>query len=159
MAIPDPRAQLDAREAELIRALRGQEHSTDLDPRMVSLAAEGITRKRMRALARTCPALRRDLGPAYEERFAAFAKTHPPREGGAVADALSFGEAVASEQALSTAAITEMLVIRSSITGTKRELRARRGPYIALRPVRRPPGLIVVIRLPGLGLKVFSTGH
>ena len=111
MAIPDRRAQLDAREAELIRALHGGEPPPGLDERMIALASAGITRKRMRQLARTCPALRRDVGPSYEERFTAFAKTNPPRDRGAIADALAFGRAVASEQALTKAAIKELLII------------------------------------------------
>ncbi len=124
---------------------------------MIALASAGITRKRMRALARTCPALTRDLGASYERRFAAFAKTNPPRDGGAIADALAFGRAVASEQALTKAATKELLVIRSSTTIRHGQLRSRRGPYLALRWLRRPPALIIVVRVPRLGLKVFST--
>jgi hypothetical protein len=95
---------------------------------MIALASAGITRKRMRAVARTCPALTHDLGSGYEKRFAAFAKANPPRDGGAITDALAFGLAVASEQALSKAAIKELLVIRSANTIRHGQLRSRRGP-------------------------------
>lgn len=157
MALSDRRAHLDAREAELIRALHGEEAPAGLDQRMIALASVGITRKRTRALARACPALARDLGPSYEGRFAAFAKANPPRDGGTITDALAFGRTVESERALSKAAVKELLVIRSANTIKRGELRSRRGPYLAWRWVRQPPALIIVVRVPRLGLKAFST--
>lgn len=157
MTVPDPRARLEAREAELIRALRGQEPPPGLDPRMVAMAAAGITRKRTRQLARTCPALIRDLGPSYEKRFAAFAEHNPPHDAGAIADALAFGRAVAAEQTLSKAATIELMLIRSSARIRHGDLRSRRAPYMALKWIRQPAALMIVIRVPRLGPKVFST--
>ena len=157
MTAPDPRARLEAREAELIRALRRGQPPPGLDARMVAMASAGITRKRTRQLARTCPALIRDLGPTYEERFAAFAQLNPPCDGGAIVDGLAFGSAIAAERALSKAATIELMLIHSSVRIRHGELRSRPAPYVALKWLRQPAALIVVIRVPRLGLKVFST--
>lgn len=157
MTQPDRRSRLEAREAELVRALRGGDPPPGLDERMIALTSAGITRKRTRQVAGAFPALASDLGADYQERFAAFAKTNPPRHGGAIADGLAFGRAVASEQPLSKAATIERMATRSSITFRHAELRPRRAPYIALGCLTRPATLILVVRIPPLGTRVFST--
>jgi hypothetical protein len=44
----DARTRLEAREAELVRALNGGPPAEGIDERMTALAAEGIARKRQR---------------------------------------------------------------------------------------------------------------
>jgi hypothetical protein len=153
----DRRAQLAAREAELIRALHGGAPPPGLDERMIALASAGITRKRTRRVAKICPALTRDLGLSYEERFAAFAEANPPRDGGTIADAIAFGGAIASERTLSKAATTELMTLRATNTIRRGKLTSRRGPYLAVRWVGRPSEVIVVVRIPHIGVRVFST--
>jgi len=154
---PDRRSRLEEREAELVRALRGGTPPAGLDRRMIALASAGITHKRMRQVARAFPALTSDLGPDYRERFAAFAETNPPMDGGAIADGLAFGRAVASKRPLGKAATIERMIIRSSVTFRHGELRPRRTPYVAFTCLTRPVTLILVVRVPRVGTRVFST--
>jgi hypothetical protein len=117
---------------------------------MVALASAGIARKRARQVAKAFPALARDLGPNYRSAFAAFAEANPPPEGGVLADGLAFGRVVAGERHLSADAKVERMVNRTALNA--RRLRPDLGGTL----VRRPPGVVVIARLPVVGARVFS---
>ena len=112
----DRRAQLAARETELVKALHGGPTPAGLDAAMIALARAGIVRKRSRQVAKAFPALARDLGPDYEDAFAAFAGANPPHSGGSLSDGLAFGIIVARERGLSDDAKLERMVAIAGVT-------------------------------------------
>ncbi len=152
----DARSRLQARERELIHALRGEPAPAGIDEGMVALAAEGITRKRARQLARALPALATELGPDHPRTFAAFARAHPPPDGGGVADGLAFAREIARKGPLSADALTEVLVARASVALRDGRLVRRRAPYLAVARAKGRMRLVLVVRLPGAGLRVMS---
>lgn len=154
--LADRRAQLGARETELVQALHGGATPPGLDATMIALARGGIARKRARQVARSFPVLARDLGADYQVAFAAFAAANPPQDGGALADGLSFGGIVARERGLSDDAKLERMVAVARVTTRHGRLRRRRAPHIGATLMRSPPGIVIVARGPGLGTRVLS---
>lgn len=154
--MPADRRRLAAREAELVRALHGGPPPPGLDERVIALTSAGIALKRARQVARTFPALARDLGTDYHETFARFARANPPRDGGALSDGLAFGTAVSRERRLSDDARLEHMVNRAAVVTRHGRLAPRRAPHLAATLTRNPPGLVVISRLPVLGTRVIS---
>lgn len=152
----DARSRLQARERELIGALRGEPAPTGIDAEMVALAAEGITRKRARQLARAFPALVTELGPDYPRAFAAFARAHPPTGGGGVADGIAFARERMKKGPLGAEAVTEVLVARGSVVLRDGRLVRRRAPYLGVARTKGRPRLVLVARLPFAGLRIKS---
>ena len=127
-----------------------------LDADMIALARAGIVRKRARQAARAFPALARDVGPDYDDAFAAFAAAHPPADGGALADGLAFGGIIAHDRGLSDDAKLERMVAIARVTTRGGRLTRRRAPHIAAALTRRPPGIVIVVGAPGVGARVLS---
>jgi hypothetical protein len=150
--VSDRRARLAAREAELVKALHGGPTPPGLDEKMIGLTADALARKRARQVARTLPAMARDLGPEYQPRFEEFARTNPPRES-ARADGVAFGAYQARRRRWSDDARVELMVAKSTLNA---HLEARHAPYVAATVTRRPSGVVIVSRLPGFGTRVFS---
>jgi hypothetical protein len=151
----DSRSRLAARETELVLALHGGATPPGLDEAMVALASAGIARKRARQVAKAFPALARDLGPSYQQTFAAYACANPPPEGGALADGVAFGAVAAHDRPLSDAARVERM-INAAMIMRNGHLVPPRAPRLAAVIVRRPPGVVVLIRLPVAGTRVVS---
>jgi hypothetical protein len=151
--VSDRRARLAAREAELVRALHGGPVPAGLDEKMIGLTRDALARKRARQVARAFPALARDLGSEYQAQFVAFAETNPPQNEGGLADGLAFGAYAARRWRLSDDSRVELMIAGSRLNG---RLEPRRGPYLAATATRRPAGVIIVARLPGLGIRVSS---
>jgi hypothetical protein len=152
----DRRAQLAARETELVQALHGGPTPPGLDPEMVALARAGIVRKRARQVARAFPALARDLGPGYQDAFNAFADASPPQNGGALADGLALGNLVARERGLSDEAKVERMITIAGMTTRSGRMQRRRVPYIGAILTRQPPGIVIVAHGPVVGTRVLS---
>jgi hypothetical protein len=152
----DRRADLAARENELVQALHGGPTPTGLDAAMIALARAGIVRKRARQVARAFPALARDLGRDYEDAFGEFASANPPQDGGALADGLAFGAIVARERGLTDTAKLERMVAVAGVTTRRGRLTRRRTPHIGATVTRSPLGIVIVARGPGLGTRVLS---
>jgi hypothetical protein len=150
--VSDRRARLAAREAALVRALHGGPIPPGLDENMIRLTADALARKRARQVAKTLPALARDLGPEYQPRFEEFAQSNPPRES-ARADGVAFGGYAARRRGLSDDARVELMIAKSTLNAS---LEPRRAPYAAATATRRNAGVVIVIRFPGLGIRVFS---
>ncbi len=124
----DPRARLAARQAELVRALYGGSPAQGLDQHRVRLTSNALARKRARAVARAWPALPRELGAQYAERFVAYARVTPPPDAGAFADGLAFSQVMAREQRLSGDARIEHMLATTCNKLRRNRLAARRGP-------------------------------
>ena len=154
----DRRARLQAREAELIAALYGGPAAHGLDGQMVTVAGEALVRKRARAVAKIFPALARGTEPEFFERFAAFARSTPPPDGGALADGLAFGQVMDRARCLTGEARLERKLATAQMKLRRHRLVPRRGPYLAA-TVAGPPGrLVLIIRLPAVGVHTFTLG-
>lgn len=123
---------------------------------MIALARAGIVRKRSRQVAKAFPALARDLGPDYEDAFAAFAGANPPHSGGSLSDGLAFGIIVARERGLSDDAKLERMVAIAGVTTRGGRLTRRRMPHIGATVTRSSPGIVIVASGPGVGTRVLS---
>src|SRR5262249_19769275 len=99
---------------------------------MVRLTADALARKRARQVAKTLPALARDLGPEYQPRFAEFARSNPPGESARV-DGVAFGAWIARRRGLTGDARVELMVAKSTLNGC---LEPRRAPYVAATATR-----------------------
>jgi hypothetical protein len=88
----DPRSRLAEQQAQLVRALVGQDElPAGFDAERLRLAAGSLLNKRLREVERAWPALARCLGEHWNARFTAFARTTPPPPaGGPLADGLAF---------------------------------------------------------------------
>jgi len=157
----DARARLESREAELVRALYGGAPAPGLDASRVATTAEALARKRARAAARAWPALTAALGDEFDVQFIAFAQTHPPPDGGPVADGLAFSLALRLRQRLPDKASAELMIVAAQVKLRRGRLVPRRMPRIGATIVGRPrrllvaaywpsrPTRLIAIRLPG----------
>lgn len=144
----DSRARLESREAELVQALYGGPPAPGLDARRVATASQALARKRARAVARSWPALAAALGDEFGERFVAFAKTHPPPDGGPLADGLAFSRSLARRPRLPDEARAERMIVTTQMKLSRGRLVPRRGPRIGAAVVGRPRRLLLVVHLP-----------
>ena len=152
----DPRARLAARQAELVRALYGGPPAQGLDPHRVRLTSNALARKRARAVARAWPALTRELGAQYAERFVAYARVTPPPDAGAFADGLAFSQVMAREQRLRGDARIEHMLATTCNKLRHNRLAARRGPRLAAAITRPPSRLVIIVSFPPIGARLIS---
>ena len=139
-----------AGQAALVRALvAGGPVPEGFDPDRVRATAAALARKRAREVARAWPVLAADLGEAFTDRFVGFASGRPlPATGGALADGLGFARAMARQGRLSGDARVEALLAAARLS--PRPLR------LAATFAGRPPRLVVLARVPGLGERGLS---
>jgi hypothetical protein len=137
--------RLAAEQAALVRALvAGGRVPEGFDPDRVRATATALARKRARQVARAWPVLAAELGEGFTDRFVAFAAGRPPpAAGGALADGLAFARALARQGRLSGDTRVEALLAAARLS--PRRLR------LAATVAGRPPRLVVLARVPGLG--------
>jgi hypothetical protein len=144
--VPD-RSEYAARQAQLLDALlRGDDYPEGFVAAQADAAGRSLRRKRARAVAGAWPALAYELGEAFTARFDAFARgADAPPSGDPLADGLAFARSLARDVRLGDAARAELLLARAALR--------RRGLFVAAARLRRPhPRLLVVARVPGIGL-------
>jgi hypothetical protein len=142
----DARERLAADQARLVAALSGQAAAPDgFDAGRVELAARTLVAKRMKSVARACPVLAASLGTRFAEEFSAFAATFPAPATAPADDGLAFASWLDDRNVLPTDAIPELMLAR---------LWRRRLPGLLLR--RGPRGLLLGVRLPLLGVRLFG---
>jgi len=147
------RAAYGARQAELLQALlRGGDFPAGFAPAQAQTAARSLRRKRVRSVRRTWPALAIALGESFDERFDAFADAvSPPAFGEGLTDGLAFASTL-SRGELSDDARVEMLFARTEVRrGRDGQWRRRGGTFAGATRLRDPHGLLVAVRVPGLG--------
>lgn len=77
-SLPDARADFARRQAELLRALRGDAPApAGFEPAHVERAADSLARKRVRIVQKTWPVTARALGNRFGEHFATYARDNP----------------------------------------------------------------------------------
>jgi hypothetical protein len=142
--------RLAAAQAALVRALvAGGPVPDGFDPDRVRATAAALARRRAREVARAWPVLAADLGEAFTDRFVAWATGRPPpAAGGALADGLGFARDLARHRRLSGDARVEALLVAARLSP--------RPFRLAAALAGRPPRLVVLARIPGLGERALS---
>jgi hypothetical protein len=155
----EARARLAARQAELIRALYGGPPAAGLDARMVALTSAALANKRARAVARAWPALARELGTDFADRFRAYALATAPPDGGALADGLAFSQVLARDCPLRGDARIEHMAATARVRLRHHRLASRRGPHLAAAITGRPRRLVIVVSFPPTGTRLIVLGR
>jgi hypothetical protein len=158
MSAGEARTRFATMQAEVVRALTEQGTSPrGFDLGQLRAAALALAAKRAQAVVRAWPALARDLGKRFEERFAAFATTMPlPREGGPLADGRAFIRWLAQSEDLSEEARLRVLAVDLRCATKGGGLVRRSGPAVAAAVLRRPHRLVLALRLPWIGERWLS---
>lgn len=154
MSGADPRAELAARQAELVAALAGSGPVPEgFDAARLEAAAAALVSKRRQALARAWPVLARSLGAEFETEFAQFAAATPlPRDGSPFADGWAFARRLLAAGRLADEARLELLTVQLHWRCKGTELARRRGLVLRLARLRQTPRLVVALCLPWLGV-------
>jgi hypothetical protein len=147
VASSDARSRLAEQQAQLVRALVGQDEApAGFDAERLRLASQSLVNKRLREVERAWPALARCLGEHWSARFTAFAQTTPPPpEGGPLGDGLAFARTLPSCD-LDDEARTERFFVE--LHRTRLPLRAAWLPQAGR--------LLLGVRLPWLGARVLA---
>lgn len=147
------RADLARRQVELVSALVGEEPPPHgFDPARVRTAAAGLRAKRAHAIARAWPRLARALGPELAAEVERHARRLPSAPAsGPLGDGRALARSLAAEGRLPWEGRLELLAadLRYRWPAGGRRLPRRAGAAVAWR--RSPAGLVVAVRLPGLG--------
>ncbi|MEY2441784.1 MAG: hypothetical protein QOJ46_1210 [bacterium] len=155
---PADRARYEAEQGAFVRALiRGDGFPDELDARKAAAASRSLWRKRMRAVAAEWPALTVTLGERFEPRFEAFARTvAPPAVGHGVTDGLAFARTLPRDE-LTDDVRVELLFARAVVGGGRSggRFRDRRGCFAGAVSLREPRRIVVVLRAPVVGRRVF----
>ena len=113
--------------------------------------------KRARAVANAWPRLARSLGPAFDDRFAAYARSNPLRqEGGPLADGRAFARELHRAGALSDEAVLEKLAFDLRHRVRCERAVARRGFSFGAGVLKQSLRFVIAIRLPVLGERWFN---
>jgi hypothetical protein len=149
----DERAELAARQAELVRALTGGgPMPAGFLPSRIQATADALAAKRARSAARAWPALAAALGDQFRLRFAEYAAvTRLPQRGGPLADGRAFADWLARRGALPDAGRLEALAIDLGQARCAGGLVPRRGPALAAAWLRQSGRLAIGLRWPGAG--------
>ena len=143
----DARERLAADQARLVAALSGRAVAPDgFDAGRVDLAARTLVAKRAKSVARAWPALSASLGTRFVAEFETFAAASPTHPDGPAADGFAFARWLDARHALPADAVPELMLAR---------LWRRRLPA-GLLVRRRPRGLLVGVRLPLPGVRLFG---
>jgi hypothetical protein len=150
--IPD-RARLEAEQAAFLDALQGRGRApAGFDGDDLSTAAASLLRKRIGMVARDWPALAYAVGQDLPQAFARYAQTTPPPAAGeGVADGLGFALSL-DARTLTGDARAEILHARARFTVRRGRVVPRRGLFAGAVTLRHPRRVLVVVRLPGLGI-------
>ncbi len=169
---PADRSRYEAEQAAFVRSLiRGDAFPEGLDEDKAAAASRSLWRKRVRAVAAAWPALAMALGEGYEQRFEQYARAvPPPAVGHGYTDGLAFARML-SRAELDDDARVELLLARAAIVtgraGSFRDRRAaivagragsfrdRRGLFAGAVSGREPRRIVVVVRAPLAGRRVF----
>jgi hypothetical protein len=153
MPSPAERAELAARQADLVRALSaGGPPPEGFAAERVRACAAALAVKRARAVARAWPGLAQALGPSFGEQFQEFAGRTPlPARGGPLADGLAFCRALAARRQLPEDGRREEMAVALRYRSGPDGLVPRRGPSVVCRLLSRPRRLVVGLRWAGRG--------
>ena len=154
---PADRSRYDAEQAAFVRSLiRGDAFPAGVDEGKAAAASRSLWRKRVRAVAAAWPALALALGERYEERFERYARAvPPPAVGHGYTDGLAFAGTLSPAE-LDDDARVELLLARAAIvTGRGGSFRDRRGIYAGAASLREPRRILVALRAPVAGRRVF----
>jgi hypothetical protein len=154
------RERLAARQAEFLDSLQGRGPSPPgFDGDDLSAAAASLLRKRLGAVTRDWPALAHAAGETLPEAFAQYAQsTPPPVTGEGLADGLGFALSL-DPATLSDAARVELVHARARFAVRQGRVTPRRGAFAGALRLRHPTRVLVVLRLPGLGIGHFHLGR
>lgn len=147
----NPRAQLAARQAELVRALTAKAGPpVDFKPAHFRAATHALARKRARSVARAWPSLEEALGESFESSFSSYAVDVPlPQRGGPLADGRNFAQVLERQGKLTDRARLEVLAVDLRFASSPEGLIARRGPSLAMALLKHPRQLVLAARWPG----------
>ena len=150
---PAGRARLAAQQAAFLDSLQGRGPlPPGFDADDLAAAAASLLRKRLGAVTRDWPALAYAAGEALPEAFAQYAKsTPPPVAGEGLADGLGFALSL-DPRTLTDGARAEMLHAHARFAVRQGRVVPRRGPFARAIRLRHPARVLVVIRVPGLGV-------
>jgi hypothetical protein len=157
---PTPhRAHLEAAQAAFLDALQGRAPApAGFDDDDMSAAAASLLRKRLGMVAREWPALAYALGEDLPQAFARYAQaTPPPAAGEGLADGLGFALGL-DPRALTGEARAEILHARARYAVRDGRMVPRRGAFLGAAALRHPSRLLLVARVPGLGLGQVQLG-
>jgi hypothetical protein len=149
---PD-RARLAAQQAALLDSLHGRAPSPPgFDGDDLAAAGASLLRKRLGAVTRDWPALAYAAGEPLAQAFAQYAQRNPPPVAGeGVADGLGFALSL-DPRTLTDDARVEVLHARARFAVRQGRVTPRRGPFAGTVRLRHPVRVLVVVRLPGLGI-------
>lgn len=149
----EARADLAARQAELVAALTGHgDVPTGFDRVRVEAAAASLARKRRRSVARAWPGMAEALGERFAELFDAYAAQSPlPLQGGPLADGRAFAHWLTAAGQLPEAGKLEALAVDLRYVGHAAGLRLRRSPALEAALLDQPRRLVLGMRLPLIG--------
>lgn len=164
--MPSERDRLAAQQAAFLESLQGRAAApAGFDGDDMAAAGASLLRKRLGAVTREWPALVHALGESLPEAFAQYAQsTPPPAAGEGLADglgfALSLGRHTISRDGpgLTDQARVEVLHARARFAIRRGRVIPRRGPFAGAVRLRHPTRVLVVVRLPGLGIGHFHLG-
>lgn len=147
------RDRLAAQQAAFLDSLHGRGpappgfHGDDL-----AAASASLLRKRLGAVTRDWPALAYAVGEGLPAAFAQYARsTPPPVVGESVADGLGFALSL-KPGTLTDDARVEILHARARFAVRQGRVVARRGPFAGGVRLRHPARVLLVVRIPGLGV-------
>jgi hypothetical protein len=147
----DARQQLARMQSQLVGALvAGDAVPAEFDRERLAAAAEALSRKRERAVARAWPRLARALSDEFAAGFASYASAHPlPCDGSPLADGRAFIAWLERAGLAADEARLEALAFDARHRIRQGRIIERRTPYLGVRRFARR--LVVVIRLPMVG--------
>lgn len=147
------RDRLAAQQAAFLDSLHGRGPSPPgVDGDDLAAASASLLRKRLGAVARDWPALAYAVGDGLPAAFAQYAQSSPPPvEGESVADGLGFALSLAPGT-LTDEARVEVLHARARFAVRHGRVAARRGPFAGAARLRHPTRVLLVVRIPGLGV-------
>jgi len=145
----------DQQSALLEALLRGGELPEGFAAANAQAASRSLRSKRVGALRHAWPALTVALGPSFDERFDAFARTTgPPAFGEGLADGLAFVSSLARQEQLDDNVRVEILFARAILVRDRRGWRPRRGLFVRVARLRHPQRLLFVVYVPRWGRRV-----
>jgi hypothetical protein len=147
------RDRLTAQQAAFLDSLQGRGPSPPgFRGDDLAAASASLLRKRTGAVARDWPALAYAVGDRLPAAFAQYAQsTPPPVAGESVADGLGFALSL-DPDTLTDDARVEVLHARARFVVRQGRVLARRGPFAGAARLRHPARVLLVVRIPGLGV-------
>jgi hypothetical protein len=147
------RQRLAFEQARLLGALTtGAVVPAGFDQERVAAAAESLSSKRARAVARAWPRLVQAMNDEFDVSFASYARAHPlAGDGSPLIDGRAFIDWLASDGRLSDAGRLEAFAFDARYRISEGNVTPRRGPFLRARRLNEARRLLVVIRLPLVG--------